>query len=263
MTRLDKEFEDFFRECSRADPAAKRELPLPASTVALIATTLALGGPRYRTGAQLVVLAYFFMLRVGEYTPPSNKRRPKLTVALRKCDIVLHLSGRPLPPDAPWSDMLRADGVAICLANQKNGTKDQTLYHEKGLGLMDPVVAAANLLQEIRGLPAHTPIGTFRGVSGWDSVTDRDILALIRRGAIADGLPALGFDPALLGTHSLRIGGATRLAMLGISEAVIKQLGHWSAETWQLYVRPHISGFTKGLARLMANPLRFSNVRVR
>ena len=47
----------------------------------------------------------------------------------------------------------------------------------------------------------------------------------------------LGLNASLYGTHSLRIGGATSLAMLGERPSVIKQMGRWSSLSYQLYVR--------------------------
>eukprot|EP00457_Paulinella_chromatophora_P007126 gb/GEZN01007146.1/.p1 GENE.gb/GEZN01007146.1/~~gb/GEZN01007146.1/.p1 ORF type:complete len:332 (+),score=37.90 gb/GEZN01007146.1/:161-1156(+) len=56
--------------------------------------------------------------------------------------------------------------------------------------------------------------------------------------SLRDLISALGLDPALYGTHSLRIGGATSLAMLGnVSVDVIKHIGRWKSLSYQLYVR--------------------------
>ena len=39
------------------------------------------------------------------------------------------------------------------------------------------------------------------------------------------------------GGHSLRAGGATYYASLGLSESVIMALGRWSSEAWKIYIR--------------------------
>lgn len=41
------------------------------------------------------------------------------------------------------------------------------------------------------------------------------------------------------GGHSMRPGGATFYASLGLSEATIQALGRWSSGTWQIYLRDH------------------------
>ena len=39
------------------------------------------------------------------------------------------------------------------------------------------------------------------------------------------------------GGHSLRAGGATFYASLGLSEDIIQALGHWSSTAWKIYIR--------------------------
>ena len=39
------------------------------------------------------------------------------------------------------------------------------------------------------------------------------------------------------GTHSARIGGATRLHQLGMTSEVIKEMGGWSSDAWKTYIR--------------------------
>ena len=43
------------------------------------------------------------------------------------------------------------------------------------------------------------------------------------------------------GGHSLRAGGATFYASLGLSESVIMALGRWSSEAWKIYIRDNPS----------------------
>lgn len=46
-----------------------------------------------------------------------------------------------------------------------------------------------------------------------------------------------GLDAKRITGHSLRVGGATSLAMMGVPEHVIQQLGRWRSLCYQLYVR--------------------------
>jgi hypothetical protein len=43
------------------------------------------------------------------------------------------------------------------------------------------------------------------------------------------------------GGHSLRAGGATYYASLGLSESIIMALGRWSSEAWKIYIRDNPS----------------------
>lgn len=59
--------------------------------------------------------------------------------------------------------------------------------------------------------------------------------------ALQTGLRALvkaaGLDTTRYSTHSLRIGGATSLALLGTPPYVIKHMGRWTSASYQLYTR--------------------------
>ena len=50
-------------------------------------------------------------------------------------------------------------------------------------------------------------------------------------------MPLLGFPAALFGTHSLRIGGATQMALSGYSAAQIQAAGRWSSDCYLVYIR--------------------------
>jgi hypothetical protein len=49
---------------------------------------------------------------------------------------------------------------------------------------------------------------------------------------------ALGLDPAMYSSHSLRIGGATDLAQSGGTEVECRLAGRWHSDVWQIYARP-------------------------
>ena len=54
----------------------------------------------------------------------------------------------------------------------------------------------------------------------------------IKMAAIAHGEYAADY-----GTHSNRIGGATRLLQYGGSASLVKLAGKWSSDTWKIYSR--------------------------
>jgi hypothetical protein len=111
-----------------------------------------------RTVADLVTLAFFFLLRVGEYTPSSG---PRLTVPLRNKDIKLWRDGKRLPNDAPLSDLLSADAVTICLENQRNGHKNAVIHHTSSADpSFNPVQAVARRVFVTARTGPDTPLGS-------------------------------------------------------------------------------------------------------
>ena len=109
----------------------------------------------------LIVTAFFFLLRVSEYTPhPAQSER--CTVPLQKSDVKLWRGTQRLDSNAEWAVLATANAVTITLENQKNGQKGYTLHHHKTDNQeMCPVVSLARLLYAIKGRGPSTPIGLF------------------------------------------------------------------------------------------------------
>ena len=257
---LDAEFQDFYRICRDGDPAVRRQQALPGSIIAHIAEDTPRAGhtANYLAGL-LVVFAFFFLLRVGEYTKSGT--RATRTIPLRKSDITLWRSGVRLDPESSLDELLAADSTTVCLENQKNGYRGCTLHHHaSGEPRFCPVKASARLMFRMRGLPPHTPLGTYATTSGLSQVSASRIRKLLRATAKAQGLEAHGFDLARIGTHSLRSGGAMALRLAGHADATIKKLGRWSSNTYLVYIQTQVAQLTQGVAASMARRLHFHNV---
>ena len=248
------------RVCQDQDPPVCRQQALPASVIAHIAeTTPDSEDPRIHIAGLLIVLAFFFLLRVGEYTRTGN--RQTRTVPLRKSDVVLWRCGHRLSSEAPLNTLLSADGATICLENQKNGYRGCTLHHEASGELrLCPVRALARLLYHMRGCPPNTPLGTYITQSGTAQVSAANIRDLLKTTSQSQGLEAQGFSLARIGTHSLRSGGAMALRLAGYDDATIKKLGRWSSNTYLLYIQTQIAQLSHGVATSMARRLHFHNV---
>ncbi len=257
--KLDLEFSAKYKKWKSQDPAPRPQLALPNTTVRWIANAFAKCHKRLQVVGHLIVMAYFFLLRVGEYTPSSE---PRQTVPLRRKDVKLWKNGRELSPASSLEVLLTADAVTICLENQKNGFKNCTLHHyASGTAGFCPVGSIAYLVHETAGLGEDTPLGTFLDEQGTKRrVSAAEIRAAILQGAVADGLEARGYDLTRIGSHSLRSGGATNLKIRGYSDALIKKLGRWSSDTFLRYIQSQIGELTEGVAACMAESLRFLNV---
>jgi hypothetical protein len=77
IARLLKKFKD-------EDPPPQPKLAIPVSTIWAIIRKYNFS-PHHEVVADLVVVAFFYLLRVGEYTA-SRRRQPKRTIPLQKCD---------------------------------------------------------------------------------------------------------------------------------------------------------------------------------
>ena len=94
----------------------------------------------------------------------------------------------------------------------------------------------------------------------WTSVTSADIRATIRHAAAALKLHENGIDPDLIGSHSLRAGGAMALKLQGVLDTIIQKQGRWRSVTFLQYIHTQIAHLTKDLSTKMSMVLCFQNI---
>jgi hypothetical protein len=212
--------------------------------------------------ADLCVIAFFYLLRVGEYTTPTPKReKEKRTTALRKGDIRLWRKRTLLHHNSPLSTLLTADSATICIAKTKNGTKGAVVHHEAIGGPVCPVAALARRIHNIAGGSATCPISfVVHKTKQPTRVSDRDITTAVRWGAVHDGLLARGYTIGRVSSHSLRSGGAMALKLAGQSSDTIMRIGRWTSNTYMTYIHAQIGALAKGLAWKMSRHHTFHNV---
>ena len=234
---------------------------MPMSTINTIAKKYNMSD-HHQAVADLCIIAFFYLLRVGEYTTPAPAaQRLKRTTALRKCDIRLWRNGELLDLSAPLPILLTADSATICIAHTKNGTKGAVVHHEAIGGACCPVAALARRVNNIKqGSPA-CPISTaFHLDKQPTRVSDRDITAAVRWAAVHDGLLSRGYTLNRVSSHSLRAGGAMALKLAGESSDTIMRVGRWTSQTYMTYIHAQIGALAKGLSWRMSQHLTFHNV---
>ena len=81
--------------------------------------------------------------------------------------------------------------------------------------------------------------------SGWKVITGAEAVVALRIMAANAGK-----NPAQFALHSGRIGGATKLAVQGMSELQIQRAGRWKSRAFTVYVRGAGEGAQKVSAAL-------------
>ena len=73
---LDFRLSRMFRAFSRQDPPPHRVKPIPVGVITYIATHSHRADPKTQAVADMIIIAFFFLLRPGEYTGATNDDTP-------------------------------------------------------------------------------------------------------------------------------------------------------------------------------------------
>jgi hypothetical protein len=204
----------------REDPPAVPQLAVP---IAVPKEAYRFGyltsNVRLQAQGDLALIAFFYLLRSGEYTKPKKFRqngawkRATRTRQFRVCDIGFFKQGKILPRSSPLATLLTADAATMKISNQKNGRMGQTI-HQEATGLDGGVAALARRVHHILsngGADTATICEIFDGKC-WSSVTSQDMVHTVRTAAQRLRLEQQGIDPDVIGAHSLRAGGGPWLS---------------------------------------------------
>eukprot|EP00644_Phytophthora_capsici_P011551 jgi/Phyca11/555822/estExt2_Genewise1Plus.C_PHYCAscaffold_790014 len=185
-----------------------------------------------------LLLAYFFLLRRSEYLFLGKKYH---VFVLRLGDIRFCSSdGQAVKPR-------QAAVVGILLRGAKNnqfGREEFRFQHTSTDAILCPVLAARwvrKAAKRVGTQPDELALKT-----GKSSGISAGQVAKVIKTAVAEA----GLDPARFSTHSVRIGGATKLLNAGADRLVIKLLGRWLSSCFEDYPVLTQEG-TARLSRLM------------
>jgi hypothetical protein len=193
--------------------------------------------------ADLILIAFYYLLRVGEYTHKAANNNSKQTVEFRAEDVTFfkRFQGklRQLPREAPDEDIMSADSSTLKIDNQKNGLHGVCINHEhNGDEIFSPVRGLGRRYLHLRhhGGPNYQslPLSMVFQDGKRRNVTDKEIRAALKSAAAQLDYPSRGIPIERVDTHSLRCGGANALSLAGYSDRHIQKLGRWRGETFKV-----------------------------
>jgi hypothetical protein len=251
-----------------ADPASEPQLALPLKVfLDIVEHEGASADPLEQAISDFVTIAFYFLLRVGEYTCPASTKKTR-TIQFRRNDVTFW---RELPTgqtyrlssDAPLESLLAATSVTLRLSNQKNGVRDATLTHEPVEGNFCPVKATARRYAASRQACPANPFAMLGQYAPTKVVTAKHIGQVLQRAAFRTTIWMEGFELDRIGPHSIRASGAMHLYLNNVPEATIMNIGRWQSRTWLTYIHNQIAAVTAGVSRIMSRPIPFYNTAVR
>ena len=256
----------------RQDPPAIPQLAIPV----LVPKHMLKKGRTLNTEHALAVgnlsiIAFFFLLRIGEYTRPAMNMKSKTprnntkrTVQFRVGDVGFFKNGRILKRSSPLCILLTADECTLKITNQKNGMMGQVVHH-KATGDNDscPVRAVAHRIHHILsngGTSAMCICDYYTKKLGWQHVKPNDLRLALEEAVIDLDLASAGIDISLISLHSFRAGGAMALKLMGYEDTTIMKFGRWRSLTFLQYIHNQIAHISEGVSLKMSMDIKFTNI---
>jgi hypothetical protein len=212
----------------------------------------------------LAMIAFYYLLRIGEYTVKGKKNnaKTKQTIQFKLEDLKIFKKNKAgtlvcLPNNAPTSVIMTADSATLKLDNQKNGWKGVCIHQDQeanGELFNCPVRALAQRAIHLREHKAGGKMllssffhqGNRYNVCGEDISKGLKLMATILQYPSTWGIPIERID-----TNSLWSGGANALALSGYSDTQIQKMGRWKGATFKEYIREELACYLAGMTTNM------------
>ena len=256
----------------KADPPTMKKLPLGIDVpeyISLCSMQPHATAQEHAT-ADLILIAFYYLLRVGEYTVKGTRQQTKQTVQFRMMDVTFFAHDKlgrlqQLPRSAPAHAILSAHSATLKLENQKNGWKGVCIHQEtNGDTYHCPVRALGRRYLHIRSHTSDTTTyisAYFSPAHDRRDVTDKNVSTALKLAAVALEYPSLrGIPIDRIDTHSLRSGGANALALSGYTDREIQKMGRWRSATFKEYIREELDTFAFGMSMKMRTNFNFVNI---
>ena len=255
----------------KEDPPTRKMLPIETDVPQLLVDVGYgnTGTSHTKAIGDLTLIAFYFLLRIGEYTVKGRRNNTKQTVQFKLQDVTFYKktkSGqlRCLPRNVPHQLILSADSATLKLDNQKNGWKGVCIHQEmNGEAMYCPIRA---LWRQVVHLHKHGAaetcfLSTFYHKGQWCDVMGEDISRSLKMLAMLLEYPETrGIPIQLVDTHSLRCGGANALALSGYSDTQIQKMGRCRGATFKEYIREQLACYSEGMTTNMKQNFKFVNV---
>jgi hypothetical protein len=203
--------------------------------------------------ADMIALAFFFLLRPGEYTGTGGGSTPF-------CLADVQLFHGPVRLDlATASDtaLLSATFATLTFTTQKNGVRGEVMgLAPSGNPQFSPTICLARRVIHLRQHKAspQTPLASVwqpRSQS-FRSIAAADISAALRKVCLFMG-PRFGFQATDISARSLRASGAMALLCAQVDSDLIQLLGRWRSDEMLRYLHIQAAPVMRDFSSRMLN----------
>ena len=253
------------------DKPVEKKLPVEADVVELLCMLgqLELASTKEAVLGDWALIAFYYLLRVGEYTEKSERGDSKQTVSFRMKDVTFFEFDSKkrltqMPRNASDERIMNAAGCTLRLSNQKNGWKNVCIFHfANGEDIACPIRALGRRYCHIRDNSTNPEekLSAYFVNGVRYHLKDREVGASLKAAAEKLDYPERGIPIESIDTHSLRSGGANALHLAGYSDREIQKMGRWRSDTFKEYIRENLSVFSQGMSTAMKKTFRFVNIQ--
>jgi len=208
--------------------------------------------------ADMLCLAFFFLLRPGEYTGVVTDTQPFLLQ-----DVTLFLGTQRLNTfTAPLAHLQAATFVTLEFTTQKNAVRGEVVgLSRSGDPFFCPVAAACRRVIHLRHCHASPtqPLASYIHPSTHRlrRITSSDLTHVLRLATTLLG-PSYGFLPHQISARSLRASGAMALLCADVDTDRIRLIGRWRSDEMLRYLHVQAEPVMRNLSPRMLTGGQFS-----
>jgi len=236
---------------SKGDPPPQRVKPIPIQVLFhVLHVAQASHCVANKATADMIILAFFYLLRPGEYThKASNENTP-----FRLQDVELEIGRRRvLVTECSDEDLDAATFSKLTFTTQKNGVRGEVI----GLGLSGlphfcPVRAVVSRIKHLRqhNAPPDTPLCAYYVDGTQKHVSAGDVTAALRASVTVVG-HLVGFQTKDISARSLRAAGAMALLCAHVDTDIIRLVGRWRSDEMLTYLHVQAEPVMRDFASMM------------
>ena len=200
----------------------------------------------------MIVLAFFFLLRPGEYTASPSDTQP-----FDLKSVQLFLGGRWLDfVTSPDAQLRCTTFASLTFDMQKNGVQGKVI--DLGLSgdpVLCPVLTLVRIIISLR-LANASPLTQLSSVfinGTWKPVTPNMVSTAIKQAAVTLVGPSLGFLASDVFARCLQAAGANALLNTRVDPEIITLIGGWRSDKMLCYLDVQNSTIMKNFAAQMLN----------
>ena len=242
---------------SKEDPPPNRVKPVPVPVLRrIMAVAAAADCPVSQCTADMICIAFFFLLRPGEYAISHSDSDPFTMSSIQ----IFRGQHRLNFQTASEAQLLTATFCSLTFDTQKNAVRGEVIGQApSGDRLLCPARALARRIIHLRhnNAPATTPLSKAYSQSGLVSVRPSDITDAIRLAVTYLG-PSLGFLPSDVTARCLRAAGANALLCAGVDTDIIRLLGRWRSDEMLRYLHTQAGPVLRDFSRKMLSGGNFT-----